>query len=551
MLLRRDPGRVGSLRLESRRLMDTEQGELTPSIAAAKTLKRGFMGLPDRERIEVWLTFLVIAVTVMQAALTVRQSFPFTTDDAYITLRYARFLASGHGLRFNLGEAPVEGYSSFAFVMLGASAMKVGLDPVLVLKATGVLSLVGTAVLSYFVARRFVPRLAATLPPLFVTAYHGSPWWAVSGLETALAQLITISCVLLALTELDQGTARRAVCALRLPRLAVLGLLIALAGLVRPEGPLLFVVLGGGVVWYLGRTLWSGGASARHARRALGVFVATFGLPYGIYFAARALYFQRLLPNPIYCKAAYSGDPWQLILDVGHDFWPIIGLGLVALSRRDWRITLALSVPALQLAVLYGVDPIVGYHCRHFLPALAPLAVAGAVGAWTLFAKFGGLSLWRSSLAVLLGGALGPWPQPDKLHQDAVHYERRMRKRERLAAYLDERVQPNQWVILGDAGLVPFLSHAKYLDAYCLNSREMPLPPISFSPNRFAEFALGRQPEAIVVSSLSQTEMVPQPIMGVWPPLIRDRRLQEDYELATIIPTEAFVAYWVYLRRHR
>ena len=45
--------------------------------------------------------------------------FNFVCDDAFISFRYARNLADGLGLRYNLGvEPPVEGYSNFLWVLL-------------------------------------------------------------------------------------------------------------------------------------------------------------------------------------------------------------------------------------------------------------------------------------------------------------------------------------------------------------------------------------------------------------------------------------------------
>ena len=44
--------------------------------------------------------------------------FDFVCDDAYISFRYARHLASGMGLRFNPAEVPpVEGYSNLLWVL--------------------------------------------------------------------------------------------------------------------------------------------------------------------------------------------------------------------------------------------------------------------------------------------------------------------------------------------------------------------------------------------------------------------------------------------------
>ena len=56
--------------------------------------------------------------------------FWFVCDDAFITLRYGRNWALGHGLRYNLGDhSPVEGYSTFLWVVLCALLESLGLDP--------------------------------------------------------------------------------------------------------------------------------------------------------------------------------------------------------------------------------------------------------------------------------------------------------------------------------------------------------------------------------------------------------------------------------------
>ena len=55
--------------------------------------------------------------------------FWFITDDAFISFRFSRNLALGHGLRYNLGEhVPVEGYSNFLWVVIGAGFEFLHLD---------------------------------------------------------------------------------------------------------------------------------------------------------------------------------------------------------------------------------------------------------------------------------------------------------------------------------------------------------------------------------------------------------------------------------------
>ena len=112
-------------------------------------------------------------------------------DDAFISFRYAKNLADGHGLRFNISDAPIEGYSNFLWVVLLAGARRVGLD---IPTTAWVLSIASAALLFFALAghlarhRRasawtiLLPLLvAATLPPLAA--------WSTSGLATMPAAL--------------------------------------------------------------------------------------------------------------------------------------------------------------------------------------------------------------------------------------------------------------------------------------------------------------------------------------------------------------------------
>ena len=46
----------------------------------------------------------------------------FTLDDSYITYRYSANWAEGHGPVWNVGHDPVEGYTSFFWVVVNAAS---------------------------------------------------------------------------------------------------------------------------------------------------------------------------------------------------------------------------------------------------------------------------------------------------------------------------------------------------------------------------------------------------------------------------------------------
>src|SRR5262245_15180176 len=93
-------------------------------------------------------------------------SYSFLTDDAYISFRYARNLADGHGLVFNPGGERVEGYSNFLWVLILAAFDRAGIPPE---RAANPLSLIATAGL-WWVVVRFLARHRSR---------GSSEWWLV------------------------------------------------------------------------------------------------------------------------------------------------------------------------------------------------------------------------------------------------------------------------------------------------------------------------------------------------------------------------------------
>ncbi|MBI5837519.1 MAG: hypothetical protein HZB25_09765 [Candidatus Eisenbacteria bacterium] len=116
-------------------------------------------------------------------------------DDAMISMRYARNLAHGHGLTFNPGEPPVEGFTNPLWVLVMTG---VHLLPVAGRHASGVMQALGAALL--LVHLDFVRRLAALLPgatrgtvfaAVALTAFHYPLVnWTLQGMEVGLLALI-------------------------------------------------------------------------------------------------------------------------------------------------------------------------------------------------------------------------------------------------------------------------------------------------------------------------------------------------------------------------
>lgn len=116
----------------------------------------------------------------------------FVVDDAWISFRFSRHWAQGHGPRYNLGDdLPVEGYSNFLWVALAAVVERMEQDPGVVMPA---LSALCGAVLLAWVTRTSqvhlgMSRAGTVATAAFLAASPAFAAWSTGGLATMPAAL--------------------------------------------------------------------------------------------------------------------------------------------------------------------------------------------------------------------------------------------------------------------------------------------------------------------------------------------------------------------------
>jgi hypothetical protein len=290
--------------------------------------------------------------------------FNSTLEDAHITFRYARNMGEGNGLGvWNIGEPPVEGFSSFLWMVLLAGAMRLGMSPFLTAKILGASSFLAIIVMFYIASqskREAAGELrgeALTLGALLLALYLPLGWYADSGMEaTFFAALVTG--LLLAPSLFRTRVLRIAASA---------GLSIA-AVLTRPEGVLLACLIGG-FHW------WKGDKS--DGRMLSAVPVVATALTFLAMTAFRSFYFGAQLPNTYYAKAAGG---WHHVM---------FGLKYVALFARAAAPILLLGIVGLLWSIKQRKIPSV-------IVALATLLIIYV----TYVAKVGGdpdsaFPMWR------------------------------------------------------------------------------------------------------------------------------------------------------------
>jgi hypothetical protein len=336
-------------------------------------------------------------------------AYNFVTDDAYISFVYSRNLAEHGELSFNLGD-PVEGYTNFLWTVLLGALMIPGIPPEISSRVLGT----GCALVTLLLVTRMTGRALsssepgaardrrspwAAVPALLLASSSGFACWSSGGLETQLFTML-VAGALDAVTEaaVHRRALRRA------------GVLLALASMTRPEGPLVAAVLG--AAWLAHRILVH-----VHARRAgeapelrlaaLRDELAAATLFLGLWlpwFLWRWWYYGWPFPNTYYVKAAgewadaHTPTPKlasQMIDSGSYYVWlwlrqtrllhalPLALVGLAAIRPRTPRGLLAIACGLLAIAYVpytIGVGgDFMGLH-RFIMPLFVVAAVAVALG---------------------------------------------------------------------------------------------------------------------------------------------------------------------------
>lgn len=313
---------------------------------------------------------LAIALTAVALAgfLALVVRFAWVCDDAFISFRYAKNLAAGHGLVWNIAESPrVEGFSNLLWVLLISLFERVGAN---VQGAVPIASALAGGLLVLLTARAVGLRdtqlgLAGALA--VVAASPALAVWSTSGLATAPFALFFFA-MWCALMRRDKApNALRAV------------LFSALACGMRADGPGFVLPLLAALA--IGGRLTGDRRLARASALALGsTLLVVAGLT-----AWRLAYYGDWLPNTARAKVALSA----LTLERGWNYLAVNALTTLSLPLAwliGWfgglnlRQLSALGVAAgfALYAVLAGGDFMP--FGRLLVPALPFVAVAAAAG---------------------------------------------------------------------------------------------------------------------------------------------------------------------------
>jgi Tetratricopeptide repeat len=370
---------------------------------------------------------LVVVLALAQLAFFSR----FAVDDAYISFRYARNLAQGHGLVFNVGER-VEGFTNFSFTVLTAPAFWLGVDPLLWARGLSLAALMGVFIVTWRIAGLYLrDPVTRALPLLLLALSPGLFYWSMAGLET-----VVFAFALLWVLYLELAGASGPVYPL-----AHLFLVTT-----RPEGFLASGLIGLHRLWRdrrLEPRLW--------APYAAGVL---------LYLGGKWMYYGQLVPNTFIAKvtgAEHSHQTLQFLTD--HPVTLVGGLGMLLAWRSDLLLPAVLFGAYLLVPELLGGD---GMPYYRFFVHLLPLGALGAVlGASRPHPRLVRTFVWLT-VAGTLAWSLALYPFRIV---PALHYTNRVVTLGRIAGeWVRAHTAPGDRIAVNAAGALPFYAQRPCID---------------------------------------------------------------------------------------
>ena len=369
-------------------------------------------------------TTVALALLTAFLAASALSFWPYTVDDAFISLRYGQNLAEHGDLVWNRGEW-VEGFSNPLWTLFGAGLVWVGAPPVLGLKLAGLLAALLCVPATFGLARQLGVGERWSLAAAAIVATNASvALWAVAGLETSSFALVLLLTVWRFEVELTRPAAR-----------PLSALLLVLLWASRPEAPAY-------LLYFLVRRSLAL-STLRPSRRDLH-WALLAGLPIAAYEVWGLVTYGGLFPATHAAKvgggppllqalAAGRGERFLLYRFLFHQGWGFAALWVVAAAcavigrRRVPAAAWCMGFSGLFFVAYAFTDWMPRY--RFLVPPLPFLAIGAAAGFGAVTDRLGGgaRKLGLSAVALLLLAAT--WDQAtrgyDRAHNIALAVEAR------------------------------------------------------------------------------------------------------------------------------
>lgn len=330
---------------------------------------------------------LLLAAILLLAVLAIVLSFDWHAtpiEDAAMLLRYAENFANGHGIRWNVDDAPVDGATDFLYMV--ATGIFSRIAHIGVVTASRILVLgshLFSVALVFAGARRILGGnrwLCASMAVYLIAGPATKMAEGCFGAPVFAASLLCCWCAAMLYSDGRQTWGYGILTAL----------LALLSGLIRPEGVLIAVII-------VAATLYRTGI--RRAIPLIVSFACVFIFLGGPYFLWRWHYFGAPLPNPFYVKGnghLYPGSAVQAVKNLTELLFPVLPLiPLGWISARTQKLTNALLITLVSFALMWILLNNWNNHFMRFQYAIVPIVLVTIPGL-LIDLKSMGLPDWRT-----------------------------------------------------------------------------------------------------------------------------------------------------------
>jgi len=300
-----------------------------------------------------------------------RLNYLYTTilDDAYIFLRYAENIVNGFGFVWNIGESPVEGYSSFLYLVVLIVAKYISIDLELFAILFGMITSAVTLFLVYLIyehlySGRLKHTSANILTIVILTLSPAYLYWSTAGMETSFYSMFVVLTFYLFLHLPDTSKSN-----------FMKGILFGLLCVIRFEAVLFFLA-----ALYYSIKVENSLFKIKISKNSI-LFVLGIVIIFGTYFIWRWSYFGYFFPNTFYAKT--GGGLQQIVggflyiikamrLFYGFGWVPIIFVFLFFRIRMITKETLflfSIGLVSLFTTLILGGDH---FHLGRFVLPVLP-----------------------------------------------------------------------------------------------------------------------------------------------------------------------------------
>lgn len=439
--------------------------------------------------------------------------YPFISDDALISLRYAERLLEGHGLTWTAGQA-VEGYSNLLWVLLSAFLGALGIDLVDSLRILGI-----TGIIVIFMAIIYGYRkqdtlnniwFPITLALLFLSLAAPIAVWAIGGLEQPLYGALLAVSIPLMYRVLDTEKYNTRI-------LLFLSFALGLLCITRPDGALFTIT---SVITLLIVELFYKRRNIKEIVSKILILSLFPILFYGGQLIFRLSYYGEFVPNTALVKLNPSIH--NLIQGIEYfitgvqslaPFSYIALITLVALiffSHTRIKATYLLITALFWSVYIIVIGGDIFPAHRHFIPLVVIFAFVLVEGSYALISYLRALASPYYSFIFIIISFILFIPYVDNQFESSANkkaiYERWEWEGKEVATILKDAFSTQQPLLaVTAAGCLPYWSKLPALDMLGLNDYYLPRHPPKDIGNGFlghelgeGRYTLARNPDIMV-----------------------------------------------------